>query len=340
MTTATTSARGRTRGTALRFVDRDLTARIALSVVIVIVAAFLIPGFGSLNNVAALLQVLAPIGIAALGVGLTMIAGEFDLSIGSSAVLGGVLAVRFADAGPVAALLIPLVVGGVLGALQGLLISWLKISSLVVTIGTLILFQGAAYIIANENSVSLTNFDIGVALSTRYWIFTPLSLIFIVLAILLWLFLHFTRVGHELYAIGGGRREATASGVSARRPLVVAFAFSACMGALTGALVSLSAGGATPTGFSDVLLTSIAAAVIGGVALSGGRGSTWGIVLGALALAVISNAITVLGAPVFVTDFLTGALLLAALAAEMLSGRPLRRTSATSTPSNRKETQR
>lgn len=333
ITTASTARK------ASRFVDRDLAARIALSVVIVVVAAFVIPGFGTRNNVASLLQVLAPIGIAALGVGVTMIAGEFDLSIGSSAVLGGVLSIRFADQGPVAALVVPLVVVGALGALQGLLISWLKISSLVVTIGTLILFQGVAYIIANENSVSLTNFDIGIALSTHYWIFAPMSLIFLALAVLLWLFLHFTRLGHELYAIGGGRREAVASGVSARRPLVFAFAFSACMGALTGALVSLSAGGATPTGFSDVLLTSIAAAVIGGVALSGGRGSTWGIVLGALALAVISNAITVLGAPVFVTDFLTGALLLAALAAEMLSGRPLRRPRTPSPLSIRKEAQ-
>jgi ribose transport system permease protein len=320
-----------------RSFDRDLTARITLCFVIIVLAAFLIPGFGTLNNIAALIQVLAPIGIAALGVGVTMIAGEFDLSIGSSAVLGGVLAIRFADDGPVAAFLIPVLVAGVLGALQGLLISWLKLSSLVVTIGTLILFQGVAYVIANENSVSLTNFDLGVSLSTRYWIFSPMSVVFLVLAMLVWLFLHFTRLGHELYAIGGGRREAAASGVSVRRPLVVAFAFSACMGALTGALVSVSAGGATPTGFSDVLLTSIAAAVIGGVALSGGRGSTWGIVLGAFALAVISDAVTILGAPVFVTDFLTGALLLAALAAEMLSGRTPRRRRSASHPSNRKE---
>ena len=100
--------------TTLRVTDRDLWARIALSVAIIVAAAFVIPGFGTQNNIAALLQVLAPIGIAALGVGVTMIAGEFDLSIGSSAVLGGVLSIRFATDGPVAALLIPVAVAVVL----------------------------------------------------------------------------------------------------------------------------------------------------------------------------------------------------------------------------------
>jgi ribose transport system permease protein len=309
--------------------DWDLGARIGLSALIVIVATFTIPDFLSVNNVFSVFQVVAPIGIAALGVGLTMLAGEFDLSIGSMAVLGGVVSVLLAPGGPVVCLIIPVLMGACLGAAQGFAISWLRISSLVITIGTLILFRGLAYVLAHDNSVVLNSFDIGTSLNQRLWIFSPLSLVFLGLASIVWLLLRFTKFGHEVYAIGGGRREAQAAGIAAVRPLVLVFGISGGLGALAGALVSLSIGGATPTGFGEILLSSIGAAVIGGIALSGGKGSSWGIALGALALGVISNGVSVLGAPVFVSQFLTGGLLLAALAAEMLSARSNRRSAMT-----------
>jgi ribose transport system permease protein len=305
--------------------DWDVTARIGLAVLIIVVAMIVIPGFATTNNTFSVLQVVAPIGIAALGVGVTMLAGEFDLSIGSTAVLGGVISVLLAGYGPVVCIGVPVLVGAVLGSAQGYVISRLGVSSLVITIGTLILFRGIAYILAGDTSVSLTNFDIGLALSRRLWIFSPLSLAFIALTVIAWAFLRYSKYGHEVFAIGGGRREARAAGIAPVRPLVIVFGISGSMGALAGALVSLSIGGATPTGFTEFLLSSIAAAVIGGIALSGGKGSVWGIVLGALALGVISNGVSVIGAPVFVAQFLTGALLLAALAAEMFSFRSAHR---------------
>jgi ribose transport system permease protein len=301
--------------------DWDLAARIALSALIIVAAAFAIPDFLSVNNSFAVLQVVAPIGIAALGVGVTMLAGEFDLSIGSMAVLGGVISVLLSDSGPLVCIVVPVLVGALLGSAQGYAISRLRVSSLVITIGTLILFRGVAYVLANDASVVMKTFDIGTALNQRLWIFSPMSLVFLGLAVLLWLLLRYTKFGHEVYAVGGGRREAQAAGIAPVRPLVLVFAISGSLGALAGSLVSLSIGGATPTGFGEILLSSIAAAVIGGIALSGGRGSSWGIVLGALALGVISNGVSVLGAPVFVSQFLTGGLLLAALAAEVLSAR-------------------
>jgi ribose transport system permease protein len=314
MSTLTKGLRGSTR-------DWDLAARLGLSLVIIIGFALVVPRFLSTNNVFSVLQVVAPIGIAALGVGVTMLAGEFDLSIGSMAAVGGVASILLAGNGPVISILVPMLIGALLGAGQGALISKLKISSLVVTIGTLILLRGLAYVLSGEKSVFLTDFGIGKALSQRIWVFSPLSLVFIILVFIVWIVLRYTKFGHEVYAMGGGRREAQAAGLSPFRPLVTVFAFSGSMGALAGALVSLSIGGAAPTAFSEILLSSVAAAVIGGIALSGGKGSPWGLVLGAVALGVISNGVSVLGAPVYVLQFLTGGLLLAALAAEMLTSR-------------------
>jgi ribose transport system permease protein len=312
--------RGKHRGR-----DWDIAFRVGICLTAIIAFAIASPGFISTNNSFTVLQTAAFSGMAALGVGVTMIAGEFDLSIGSMAVLGGVVAIKLQDNGMAVAILVPVIGAAVVGALQGVIISVLRISSLTLTIGTLILLSGLAYIVSGQTSISLTNFDISLTLSTRYWIFSPVSLTFLALTVLTWLFLRYSRYGRELYAIGGARREAEAAGVRTLRPLTLAFAFSGAMGALTGVVVSLTSGGATPTGFSDLLLSAVAAAVIGGVALSGGRGGAWGITLGSLTLAVLITGIDVLGAPFYVNQFVTGGLLLAVLALEMIGDRLRRR---------------
>ncbi|HEX2744770.1 MAG TPA: ABC transporter permease [Streptosporangiaceae bacterium] len=298
--------------------DWDLLARLGLCLVVIVGFAVAVPGFLSRDSGFAVLQVVAPLGLAGLGIGVTMIAGEVDLSIGSMAALGGVLAIHLGSHGWALGIFIPVLIGAVLGAAQGIVISAVRISSLVLTIGTLILFSGLAYLFSGENAISLPSFGVGSFLDTELFILSPYSLIFIGVTVATWLLLRYSRVGQELYAIGGGRQEAQAAGVSTLRPLAFAFAFSGAMGALTGTLVSMESGGATPTGFTSTLLNAVAAAVIGGVALTGGRGSPWGIALGAIALGVITNGVDVLGAQDYVTQFLTGGLLFLVLVAEMV----------------------
>lgn len=298
--------------------DWDLIGRLMLCLLVIVGFALAVPNFVSTNSAFAVLQVVSPLGLAGLGVGVTMIAGEVDLSIGSMAALGGILAIRLGGNGWILAIFVPLAMGALIGAVQGFLISVIRVSSLVLTIGTLILISGLAYVVSGETAISLTNFSVGNFLDTRVFILSPFSLIFVVLTALAWAALRYTRYGLELVAIGGGRREAQAAGISTRQPLTIAFAFSGAMGALTGVLVSMESGGATPNGFASVLLNAVAAAVIGGIALSGGRGSPWGIALGALALGVVSNGVNVLGAAAYVSQFLIGGLLFLVLVAEMV----------------------
>jgi ribose transport system permease protein len=303
---------------------RDLLVRVGILAVVIVAFSIVIRGFVSVNNVYSILQVTAPIGIAAIGVGVTMLAGEFDLSIGSNAVLGGVMAVSLAPVSPLAGVLAAIAVGIVLGGLQGQLISRLRISSLVITVGSGILIRGIAYLITGDSSKALTSFDFGHALNTRLGPLSPFSILLVLAVAVVWAYLRYTKSGRELLAVGGGRREAIAAGIPARRPITLAFAFSGAMGALSGALVSFSVGGVTPTGFTDTLLSAVAASVIGGIALSGGKGSPWGILIGAVALGVVSSGVSVLGAPVYVSQLLSAGLLLIALVAEMFM-RPRRR---------------
>lgn len=298
--------------------DWDLIGRLVLCLLVIVGFAVAVPNFVSTNSAFAVLQVVSPLGLAGLGVGVTMIAGEVDLSIGSMAALGGILAIRLGGSGWILAIFLPLAMGALIGAVQGFLISLIRVSSLVLTIGTLILISGLAYVVSGETAISLTNFSVGNFLDTRLFILSPFSLIFVLVTALAWATLRYTRYGLELVAIGGGRREAQAAGISTRQPLTIAFAFSGAMGALTGVLVSMESGGATPNGFANVLLNAVAAAVIGGIALSGGRGSPWGVALGALALGVISNGVNVLGAEAYVSQFLIGGLLFLVLVAEMV----------------------
>lgn len=302
---------------------KDLILRLLILLVVITAFSIVIRGFISINNLYSVMQVATPIGFAAVGVGVTMLAGEFDLSIGSMTVLGGVIAVSMAPLGAGVAIAAAVAVGIALGAMQGFFIALLRVSSLVVTIGTLILFRGFAYLLAGDASVTLTSFEFGKWLNTRLLMFSPFSLLLIILVIAVWWTLNYSKIGHEIMAIGGGRREAVAGGVKPRRPITIAFAFSGGMAALGGALVSLSIGGATPTGFTETLLSAVAAAVIGGIALSGGKGSPWGILIGTLALGVISSGVSVLGAPVYISQLLTGGLLLIALLTEMVSRRQI-----------------
>ena len=157
--------------------DWDLAGRVALCIAVIVGFAVAVPNFVSSDSAFAVLQVVAPLGLAGLGVGVTMIGGEVDLSIGSMAALGGVLAIRLGSHGWVLGIFVPLLAGAALGALQGMVISLIRISSLVLTIGTLILFSGLAYLLSGENAIALTNFSVGNFLDSRIWILSPFSLV-------------------------------------------------------------------------------------------------------------------------------------------------------------------
>ena len=281
------------------------------------------PVFRGESAVFSTLDGLGVTGIAAAGVAVTMITGELDLSIGSMASLGGVVAVRLSGLGLVPAIVVACAAGAALGCLQGRLIARLRISSLVVTVTSLIILQGAASVLAGEKPISLADLHESDPILVRLWIFSPPSLLGLLVIIGLAIFLARTRWGRELYAIGGARAEATAAGVSVGRSLTVAFGISGGCAALAGALASMEGAAADPSGFSSLLLGAVAAALIGGVSLYGGRGDGVNIALGVLILLVLGAGTAAAGAPSVVTDLLTGSLLIGVVGIEFLLARML-----------------
>jgi ribose transport system permease protein len=301
----------------------DLAGRAALALTVYLFFAVTDDNFRGVDNLYPLLNGFALVGLVALGLGVTMIAGELDLSVGSVAAVAGIVTVYLSDWGPFPALAVAVAAGAVFGASQGGVIAWLKINSLVFTIGTLIALRGLAFVISGEESVlvDLDNLSISDAITQKLWIFSPFSLITISAFVLVGVFMALTRLGREIYAIGGARTEARAAGVSSTIPIVMVFALSAALASLAGGLASLQSTAAHPGAYDSLLLAGVTAALVGGVSLYGGRGTIIGIVIGALTLRFLVTGIASRGAPFYVESLATGGLLLAVLVVELATTR-------------------
>ncbi len=301
----------------------DLLVRAAFMLSIYLAFAMMLPSYHTTKGVAALLDGAVLIGLTAAGIGVTMIAGEFDLSVGSLAAVVGVLTISLivVGLGIVPALLIAVAAAAAFGAVQGLIIAFTGINSLVFTIGTLIALRGLALIVADENSVVIpverlaeTDF-----LSERILgLLSAPSILMIAVFMLVGFFMRYTVWGREIYAIGGGRSEARAAGVSSVRPMVIAFTLSATLAGLAGAVSCVRLASATPLGFDTLLLSAVTACLIGGIGLKGGSGTMIGILIGLFTMRFLVGGVASLGAPYWLQSLAIGALLILVLVVEMM----------------------
>lgn len=274
--------------------------------------------YASFRNVFAIMEGFVVLGLVTLGLTVTIIAGEIDLSIGSMAALTGVVVVRLNDPlGAIPALLIGVGLAALLGALQGFLIQWLRISAIVFTIGTLMLLRGVSLLVANEQTVVLRNFEFGDFLKTQLWIFSPASVAAILVFVLIGLFLKYHKYGREIYAIGGARKEALAAGISLMRPMVLSFMISGFCAGLAGAIIGLRSGSAQPLGLQVLLLTGTTAAFAGGVSISGGKGSAIGAALGTFLIRFLESGLNFRATPAFISNIILGTLLLIVIFVEL-----------------------
>lgn len=275
------------------------------------------PGFATANTTYVVISQFTLFGLAALGMGTTMLAGEFDLAFPYTAALAGIVAMQVATADSmVLGLAAGVALGLLVGVIGGVLINALSIPSLVLTLGTGLVLSGIAYLVS-ETTVVTPDPQFALSLQAHWWIFSPSSLISLGLFVAVGLFLGFAKPGREILAIGGGRVEAIAAGVPLWRPILVAFAISGTLAGFTGGLVAAQTGGAGPTSFNGVLLNAVTAAFIGGVSLRGGRGNPVGIALGVLTLGFLGSGLSARGAPYYVTTLATASILLVLLVLEL-----------------------
>lgn len=268
-------------------------------------------------NLTILMKAIPVLGCLALGVGLLMISGEFDLSVGSVYALTAILAATLVGAGLSAFLAAPVSIaaGVAIGLLHGFITLRFGLPSFIVTLGGLLFWRGAALL---YNGAVQVRFDPEPAFTSVFsGTFLGLNAAFLWLLVLVTAFhvlLHRHRFGNHVFATGGNRAAAIAIGIRTGRVKMAAFAVAGGMAAVAGLLATTRVGSVQPGQGTGLELQAIAACVIGGLSLNGGRGSILGIFLGVMLIHTITDALLLLRAPGFYLDMFIAVLIVVAAA--------------------------
>ena len=258
------------------------------------------------------LQQFATIGPVALALGLSMIVRELDLSVGGMLSLAGCLAVMTGIDVPALGLAVAVLAGCAAGLIQGGTIVGLGSSSVGVTLGGLLTLGGLTYVLTANTTIGYDRMDVALLVNQPLLeIFSLRNVVAIGAFVVAAFVMALTRVGRDVVAVGSDRRAALVAGVRVDRILIGVFVVSGMLTALAGSLLSYSLAAASPVTLAETLIPAAAAALIGGVSLSGGKGTPIGIAGGVLVLAVLRSGLTAIGVPTFVHDIVTGGLLLA-----------------------------
>lgn len=301
-----------------------------LLVVVSAITAVLNPLFLSGVNLLDMANLIGMFGVFSIGEGLTIITGGIDLSIGSMFALLGVVFVdlltEYQMAWPLALLAI-IVAGLVLGALQGFLITRLKMQPFIVTLCGLLIYRGAARYYSTDSSRGFgygDEADVLRTLASGHVYGVPNTFIFlIVLALVMGVLLHRSVYGRYLYAVGKNEEAARFSGIRSNLVIAGAYVLSGGLAAISTVLLVFYTNSVSPSSFGNFYeLYAIAAAVLGGCSLRGGEGSILGIVLGTALLQVLQNLVNILGIPSSLNFAVMGTvILLGVLADQQLQAR-------------------
>ena len=314
----------------LRAALRWETGLAVVVVIILIAGSSASPDFLTGNNLFNLGLSNGEIAIMTLPMTLIVISGEIDLSVAS--ILGmssSLLGYLWSKGWPMPAVFVFVAVVGVLaGAVNGLLITRLRLPSLAVTIGTLALYRGIATILLGPNTVSTfptayTNLGVNAVPFTHNDV-TYSTLIFVVLAIIFGVVLHATPVGRSIYAMGASAEAAQFAGIRVKRIKTILYMVSGLVCALAGVLLTFRLDTAVQNNGLGLELDVVAIVLLGGVSIFGGKGSLIGVILAVLAFAGIQNALLLTNFNQEASGIVTGALLLASVFLPII-GRSLKR---------------
>lgn len=287
--------------------------------ILVVVISVLNPSFLSINNLLNLLRQVSINGLIAFGMTFVIMTGGIDLSVGSVLALSSAFTVSLMVNGinQIFAIIIGLVSGAALGAINGALISKGKLAPFIATLATMTVYRGATLVFTDGNPITASNQEI-FAFFGRGYIFgipTPVVIYFICFVIL-YVVLHKTVFGRKTYSIGGNEKAALISGVNVDKMKIKIYAISGLMASLAGIIQASRLSSAQPTAGQSFEIDAIAAVVLGGTSMSGGRGRLVGTLIGALIIGTISNGLNLLGVSSFYQDIAKGLVIVLAMLAD------------------------
>lgn len=294
----------------------NMTAMAAILVIMIIVASVVSPYFLDFYNLQSVLRDLAFIGMIGIAQSLLLLVGELDLSVGKIACLSGILSgMLMVNAGlnPWFCLIIGLVLGTLFGFINGIIITCLRLNSMVATIGMQGVYGGINLVITKGKAVT------GIPADTQFLgkgslgpIPIPFIICIVVLIVIL-LMVKKTRTGRYIYAIGNNKEAAKILGIKVDRIRVIIYSIVGLISSIAGLLYVCRLGSAQTAIGEDWPMNSIAASVIGGVSLTGGIGNPLGALIGAAVITIIQNIIVLFGVNAYWQSAVSGIVVVLAI---------------------------
>ncbi len=293
----------------------------ALLVIVLAFSAIRPSSFCTLTNFINITRQMSLLVVISLGATVVMSVGEFDLSVGQMASLGGVAAAQLAVAGVPLALCftLPLLAAAAVGLVNGWVVARFRALSFITTLGMSTVLSGVVYRLSGGATV-FENIPKGFSVlgTAKLGRIPLLSILMLGFVLLLWFLMRHTPTGRKFYAIGGGEEAARVAGIPVKRCKLLAFVLCTVMACVAGMLIASRVGSANTTAGDGYFLKSYAAVFIGCTASRRGVPNVLGTLLGAAILGVLANGLTMLQMPTYMQDIITGAIIILAVVAQRL----------------------
>ncbi|ASS94641.1 ABC transporter permease [Peribacillus simplex] len=286
-------------------------------VLLFIVITVLNPSFMEPNNILNLLRQTSINALIAFGMTFIILTGGIDLSVGSILALSSALMAGMMVSGldPILAILVGILLGAIMGVINGILVSKGKMAPFIVTLATMTIFRGLTLVYTDGKPITGIGDSVMFQMLGRgYFLGVPVPAVVMVIAFfILWFLLHKTSFGRKTYAIGGNEKASRISGIKVDRVKVAIYGLAGTMAAIAGAILTSRLNSAQPTAGQSYEMDAIAAVVLGGTSLSGGKGRLFGTLVGVLIIGTLNNGMNLLGVSSFYQQVVKGAVILIAV---------------------------
>ena len=286
---------------------------IIFALIFVFMALFA-PKFFNPFNLTTITRTMAMTACVGIGFTIVLICGQLDLSIGTVITLAGIIGLGLKQSlGYTVSVPLAIVAGALIGLINGLLVTKAKINSFIVTLGTMTVLQGLIYFVTGGDSIALSSPDAFAVSDFLAWkivpMLTPRVLITLVLVAIAQVILTRTRFGRSFFMVGGNKSTAWLAGIDTDRTLIIAFVLSGTTAAIGGVLFAMESSAATLNLGTNSLMYVISAAIIGGTAMTGGKGGVLQTFVAILALEILYDGVILFGLGNEVKIFLAGLIL-------------------------------
>ena len=286
-------------------------------ILLIVILTILNPSFLSVNNLLNVLRQVSVSALIAFGMTFVILTGGIDLSVGSTLGSTGAVVATLLASGtdPILAMLAAVILGLILGTVNGVIITKGKVAPFIATLATMTIYRGLTLVYTDGRPVSGLGDSVTFQMFGKgYFLGIPVPVITMILAfVILYFILHKTTFGRRVYAVGGNEEASKLSGINPDRVKIAVYAITGLLASISALIITSRLNSAQPTAGESYELDAIAAVVLGGTSLTGGKGWIFGTLVGALIIGVLNNGMTLIGVSSFFQQVVKGVVILLAV---------------------------